>query len=267
MRLYCAAAGLADRKLRLRRTDRSGGAGSKRLVSIRDKRGREGKKSRGADALATFEVTRPLVGASALGIAQAAYEWTIEYLDGRTEEGMPLAQTQRVQQTMADVATEIEAARLLVQRAAWMGRNGVPMRGERVLEIGTGSGFFAASLAWLTGSVDSIEIHADLAAGAARAIAAQGISRVSIETGDALAREYAAAYEVVAVTGSLPAPEPRLERALVVGGRMFVVIGSPPIMEARLVTRTGEDYWLSEALYETRIEPLVLPAVPSRFRF
>ena len=142
-----------------------------------------------------------------------------------------------------------------------------PMRGERVLDIGTGSGFFAASLAWLTGSVDSIEIHADLAAGAARAIAAQGISRVSIETGDALAREYAAAYEVVAVTGSLPAPEPRLERALVVGGRMFVVIGSPPIMEARLVTRTGEDSWLSEALFETRIEPLVLPAAPSRFRF
>jgi alkylation response protein AidB-like acyl-CoA dehydrogenase len=92
-------------------------------------RGREGKKSRGADALATFEVTRPLVGASALGIAQAAYEWTLEYLDGRVEEGAPLTQAQRVQQVLADVATEIEAARLLVQRAAWMGRNGVPMRG------------------------------------------------------------------------------------------------------------------------------------------
>ncbi len=92
-------------------------------------RGREGKKSSGADALATFEVTRPLVGASALGIAQAAYEWTLEYLDGQSEAGTPLLQTQRVQQTLADVATEIEAARLLVQRAAWMGRNGVPMRG------------------------------------------------------------------------------------------------------------------------------------------
>jgi acyl-CoA dehydrogenase len=92
-------------------------------------RGREGKKSRGADALATFEVTRPLVGASALGIAQAAYEWTLEYLDGRSEGGTPLLQTQRIQQTLADVATEIEAARLLVQRAAWMGRNGMPMRG------------------------------------------------------------------------------------------------------------------------------------------
>jgi acyl-CoA dehydrogenase len=92
-------------------------------------RGREGKKSRGADALATFEITRPLVGASALGIAQAAYEWTLEYLDGQSEGGTPLLQIQRVQQTLADVATEIEAARLLVQRAAWMGRNGMPMRG------------------------------------------------------------------------------------------------------------------------------------------
>jgi acyl-CoA dehydrogenase len=92
-------------------------------------RGREGKKSRGADALATFEITRPLVGASALGIAQAAYEWTLEHLEERSEGGTPLLQTQRIQQTLADVATEIESARLLVQRAAWMGRNGIPMRG------------------------------------------------------------------------------------------------------------------------------------------
>ncbi len=54
-------------------------------------RGRSGQKSRsGADALATFEMTRPLVGASALGIAQAAYEWTLEYLDGQSEGGTPL---------------------------------------------------------------------------------------------------------------------------------------------------------------------------------
>ncbi|HEX5609185.1 MAG TPA: acyl-CoA dehydrogenase family protein [Solirubrobacterales bacterium] len=92
-------------------------------------RARSGQKSRSADALATFEVTRPLVGASALGIAQAAYEWTLEYLDGRVDGATPLLQTQRIQQTLADVATEIEAARLLVQRAAWMGRNGVPMTG------------------------------------------------------------------------------------------------------------------------------------------
>jgi alkylation response protein AidB-like acyl-CoA dehydrogenase len=92
-------------------------------------RARSGQKSRSADALATFEVTRPIVGASALGIAQAAYEWTLEYLDGQSEGGVPMLKAQRVQQTLADVATEIEAARLLVQRASWMGRNGVPMTG------------------------------------------------------------------------------------------------------------------------------------------
>jgi alkylation response protein AidB-like acyl-CoA dehydrogenase len=92
-------------------------------------RARSGQKSRSADALATFEITRPIVGASALGIAQAAYEWTLEYLDGQSESGVPLLQTQRIQQTLADVATEIEAARLLVQRASWMGRNGMPMTG------------------------------------------------------------------------------------------------------------------------------------------
>jgi acyl-CoA dehydrogenase len=93
-------------------------------------RARSGQSTgRSSNALATFELTRPLVGASALGIAQAAYEWTLEHLEGRVEDGVPLLDQQRVQQVLADVATEIEAARLLVWRAAWMGRNGVPMTG------------------------------------------------------------------------------------------------------------------------------------------
>ncbi|HEX8854979.1 MAG TPA: acyl-CoA dehydrogenase family protein [Thermoleophilaceae bacterium] len=91
-------------------------------------RARSGKSTgRASGALATFEITRPLVGASALGIAQAAYEWTLEYLDDKEEFGEPLMESQRIQQTLADVATEIEAARMLVWRAAWMGRNGIPM--------------------------------------------------------------------------------------------------------------------------------------------
>jgi acyl-CoA dehydrogenase len=93
-------------------------------------RARSGQSTgRSSNALATFELTRPLVGASALGIAQAAYEWTLEHLEGRSENGVPLLEQQRVQQVLADVATEIEAARLLVWRAAWMGRNGMPMTG------------------------------------------------------------------------------------------------------------------------------------------
>jgi acyl-CoA dehydrogenase len=97
-------------------------------------RARSGQSTgRASGALATFEITRPLVGASALGIAQAAYEWTLGYLEDKVEDGVALMEQQRVQQVLADVATEIEAARLLVWRAAWMGRNGV------AFEAGEGS--------------------------------------------------------------------------------------------------------------------------------
>ncbi|KKK85517.1 hypothetical protein LCGC14_2772520, partial [marine sediment metagenome] len=103
--------------------------GGEEKLQKKIERGRSGKSSGSSGALATFEITRPTVGASALGIAQAAYEWTLEHLAGRSENGKPLLQEQRIQQVLADVATEIEAARLLVWRAAWMGRNGVPMTG------------------------------------------------------------------------------------------------------------------------------------------
>ncbi len=92
-------------------------------------RARSGQSSGSSNALATFEITRPLVGAGALGIARAAYETTLDLLEGRSDENGPLLEQQRIQQVIADVATEIEASRLLVQRAAWMGRNGVPMTG------------------------------------------------------------------------------------------------------------------------------------------
>jgi alkylation response protein AidB-like acyl-CoA dehydrogenase len=106
-------------------------------------RARSGESSgRASNALATFELTRPVVGASAIGIAQAAYEWTLGYLesgaiqdplavflDESSTAGRPPLKQQATQQRLADVATEIEAARLLVQRASWMGRNGIPMTG------------------------------------------------------------------------------------------------------------------------------------------
>ncbi|MGZ4202982.1 MAG: acyl-CoA dehydrogenase family protein, partial [Thermoleophilaceae bacterium] len=91
-------------------------------------RARSGKSTgRSSGALATFEITRPLVGASALGIGRASYEYTLEYLEDKDEFGEPLMEQQRIQQTLADVATELDAARMLVWRAAWMGRNGIPM--------------------------------------------------------------------------------------------------------------------------------------------
>jgi acyl-CoA dehydrogenase len=106
-------------------------------------RARLGKSSgRSSNALATFELTRPTVGASGVGIAQAAYDWTLDHLaeggevdpiwaalDQGSTAGEPPLRRQEIQQVLGDVATEIDAARLLVQRAAWMGRNSIPMTG------------------------------------------------------------------------------------------------------------------------------------------
>jgi alkylation response protein AidB-like acyl-CoA dehydrogenase len=90
---------------------------------------RSGKKVGGANALATFEITRPFVGASAIGIAQAAYDFTLEYLADSTLEGKPALDHPGIHQEIADISTEIEAARLLVQRASWMAANGQPLTG------------------------------------------------------------------------------------------------------------------------------------------
>src|SRR3954447_11435203 len=103
--------------------------GGKEKLDRKLERARSGARSGPSNALATFEITRPMVGASALGIARAAYEYTLEYLEGKENESGPLLEQQHVQQILADVATEIEASRLLVWRASWMGRNGVPMTG------------------------------------------------------------------------------------------------------------------------------------------
>jgi alkylation response protein AidB-like acyl-CoA dehydrogenase len=93
-------------------------------------RARSGQSTgRSSGALATFEMTRPLVGASAIGIARAAYEWTLDHLEDKHDANGPLLEQQRVQQVLADVATEIEASRLLCWRASWMARNGVPLTG------------------------------------------------------------------------------------------------------------------------------------------
>jgi alkylation response protein AidB-like acyl-CoA dehydrogenase len=90
---------------------------------------RSGKKVGGANALATFEITRPFVGASAIGIAQAAYDFTLDYLAEEKLEGKPALDHPGIHQQIADIATEIEAARLLVQRASWMAANGKPLTG------------------------------------------------------------------------------------------------------------------------------------------
>jgi alkylation response protein AidB-like acyl-CoA dehydrogenase len=100
--------------------------GGKDVLDARLARAREGQKSAGQAAMRTFELSRPTVGAQALGIARAAYEYALEYAKGRVQFGRPIIENQGVAFALADMRMEIDAARLLVWRAAWMGRNNRP---------------------------------------------------------------------------------------------------------------------------------------------
>lgn len=99
--------------------------GRERLLERLD-RARTGARSTGQAAMRTFELTRPTVGAQALGVARAAYEYALDYAKERVQFGRPIVEHQAVAFALADMRMEIDAARLLVWRAAWMGRNNHP---------------------------------------------------------------------------------------------------------------------------------------------
>ncbi|SCE77614.1 acyl-CoA dehydrogenase family protein [Micromonospora saelicesensis] len=89
-------------------------------------RARSGQRATGQAAMRTFELSRPTVGAQALGVARAAYEYALDYAKDRVQFGRPIIENQAVAFALADMRMEIDAARLLVWRASWMGRNNRP---------------------------------------------------------------------------------------------------------------------------------------------
>ena len=143
----------------------------------------------------------------------------------------------------------------------------LPQPSEQVLEIGAGSGFITACLRAMAARVRSLEVFPELAEEARRNLAAFGMRDVEIVDADALQSDGGARYEVIAVTASLPLYDTRFERMLAVGGRLFVVVGEAPVMEARLVRRTGAEAWTTESLFETVIDPLLHAVRPPQFTF
>ena len=115
-------------------------------------------------------------------------------------------------------------------------------------------------------STHSIDIHADFTAAAAANLRAVPKARVRLETRDAFAAAPLGEYDVIAVTGSLPVYDPRFERALRVGGRLFAVVGSAPVMEAVLVRRVDQNEWIRESLFETVDRPSDQRDCRARFR-
>lgn len=138
---------------------------------------------------------------------------------------------------------------------------------DSVLEIGTGSGFFAACLGALTRAVTSLEYFPDLAASARTRLLRNGTSNVSVEVADAFARHELGRFDVVVLTGSLPIYDARFEQVLNDGGRLFAVVGQGQVMEAFRITRAGPGQFLRESLFETVMDPLIHAAEPPRFVF
>ena len=138
---------------------------------------------------------------------------------------------------------------------------------ELALEIGAGSGYLTACLARLASRVRSLEIFPELADRARALLLGAAVNNAAVEVGDGMRLEEQSTYDVIAVTGSLPLYDERFQQALRPGGRLFVVVGQAPVMEAWKVTRIGEREWQRESLFETVVDPLVNAPRPSPFVF
>jgi len=141
-------------------------------------------------------------------------------------------------------------------------------KSDRVLEVGTGSGYLTALLAHRASQVVSVEIKPALAAFGRENLRRHGVPNVSLETGDG-ARGWpgGAPWDVIVLTGSTPVLPNILLQQLAQGGRLFAVVGDAPIMVARLITRTGHAEFANVELFDTLLAPLTNAEQPLRFQF
>lgn len=138
--------------------------------------------------------------------------------------------------------------------------------GDSVLEVGTGSGFITACIGFLARDVLSVEIHADLADRARRLLLEARVSNASVVTADALGsfapdRE----FDAIAITGAVFREPEKFRRWLKPGGRLFLIRGEAPVMEAVVITRIGASDFSEQSLFETELPYLVNAAPPKRF--
>ncbi len=139
---------------------------------------------------------------------------------------------------------------------------------DRVLEIGTGSGYLTALLAAQAAGVVSVDIFPEFTADATRKLRAHGFDNVTLHTADA-ARDWPddAGFDVIVLTGSTPLLSDAWLRRLKVGGRLFAITGVAPVMLAQLITRTAPGATRSVTLFETCVASLVNAPQPAAFVF
>jgi len=139
---------------------------------------------------------------------------------------------------------------------------------DRVLEVGTGSGYLTALLAHCAAHVYSLEIRPGLAAFGRANLERHGADNVTLEVADgARGDPKRAPYDAIVLTGSTPVLPAALREQLAPGGRLFAVVGEPPVMVARLITCTVPGAFGSEDLFDTVLAPLVNAERPARFQF
>ncbi|MFV2031929.1 MAG: protein-L-isoaspartate O-methyltransferase [Gammaproteobacteria bacterium] len=129
---------------------------------------------------------------------------------------------------------------------------------DHILEIGTGSGYITACLAKLGQQVLSLDIDAEAQAKARECTSRYGLDNIEFETANAFKRPYDQAFDVIAVTGSVKSVPENLKQALAIGGRMFIISGQSPVMQALLITRANTNEWNSQSLFETDLPALTV---------
>ncbi|HXF07825.1 MAG TPA: protein-L-isoaspartate O-methyltransferase [Candidatus Acidoferrales bacterium] len=140
---------------------------------------------------------------------------------------------------------------------------------DQVLEVGTGSGYLTACLANLARHVQSVDIHEDFIKAARLRIEDCNLSNVTLGCRDLSIGlpGVEQQHDVIVVTGSLPIYHEGYHRALTIGGRLLLIIGTEPVMEAVLFTRVDVDHWVRRSLFETYLPPLVNAPRPPAFTF
>lgn len=139
---------------------------------------------------------------------------------------------------------------------------------ETVLEIGTGSGYMAALLAHRAAKVTTVEINPETAELAKKNLADAGVHNVTVEVGNGTQGwEKGAPYDVIVISGALEVLPEAILKQVKVGGRIAAIVGQAPVMEAAIITRTGDNAYSTVKVFETNVRYLTGAPVPSHFQF
>ncbi len=138
---------------------------------------------------------------------------------------------------------------------------------DRVLEVGTGSGYLTALMSRMAQHVTSVELVQELSARAARTLAAHHYDNVTLEVGDASQGWGKEKYDAIVLTGSVPLPPQSFYEMLNVGGRLFAIVGDAPAMRGTLVTCVAPGVFETANLFETCVAPMTNAPQPQRFVF